>query len=484
MQMQDRIGQQLGNYRLVRPIGRGTYSEVYLAEHIYLTNTQYAIKIFTGATLQDAQRNIFLKAVDTIANLQHLSLHIAQIHDLGLQVSKDEVKDGIPYFVMEYASKGTLRNLYPHGQQVPLERIVFYVNQITEALQYAHNQGPAIIHRDVKPENMLLKNFDHVLLSDFGIAMISNVGIIAKAGEKSRVIGTVAYIAPEQFSGLICQASDQYSLGIVVYEWLCGEYPFEGTDEEVMAQHLLVDPPSLHGIYPYISKEIEDVVMCALKKNPEDRYPTVQEFAHALEEAVQSSKRQVWQAASIVNSEGPQSIPLIGQPDQGLSFSPRKTRQLNDITIEPQVHRQILPSNKIIAQLPKPLFQRIREFFDFSPQFARDYRFSFFRNCGIALNILSAITVGLLLQNGYVLFDGLLFSFLMFALCIRAIEEALALFFGTLVALYWGGVGWVIGNYTLSLLHLTNLFPPLLVGLVFFGGSLRLHIWYVMRKNL
>src|SRR5947209_14430378 len=222
MQTQDRMGQQFGNYRLTRLIGRGGYAEVYLAEHLYLNKQRQAIKVLTGTDVKDYLREEFLAEARTIANLQHLNSHIVQIIDVGIQPQADEdgTESGIPYFVMEYAPEGTLRDLYPHGTEVPLERMVFYVKQIAEALQCAHDQNPPIVHRDIKPENMLLRSHDHLLLSDFGIAVTGMTGPQMKPAGKIMITGTVDYMAPERFSGYARRASDQYSLGIVVYEWL------------------------------------------------------------------------------------------------------------------------------------------------------------------------------------------------------------------------------------------------------------------------
>ena len=491
MQMQDLVGQQFGNYRLTRLIGKGGYAEVYLAEHIHLNNLQHAIKVLTGTNLKDYQREEFLAEARTIANLQRLNSHIVQIQDFGIQSSKDGIDGGIPYFVMEYAPEGTLRNLYPHGTKVPLERIIFYIKQTAEALQCAHDQTPPIVHRDVKPENMLLRSLDHVLLSDFGIAVTGKTGLQVKPVGETGVIGTATYMAPERLSNHTRRASDQYSLGIVVYEWLCGYPPFDGTDKEICYKQLAEPPPPLYPMHPHVTKEIEDALKHALAKKPEDRYPTVQAFTHALEVAVQSALRQngqIWQP--IGNVGGQQGVKPPGQggpPKDQLNLRQSVYPHHNSVgTTEPlkrQPPQQVLPPVKPVAKPARQPFKKIRDFFDFSPQFARDRRYSFFRSFGIFLNILSAIIIGLLLQNIYVLLGGLIFSLLMFALCVRAVEEILAMFFGTMVALYWGGVGWVIGSFIASLLDFDRLFPSMSVGLVFFGVSLGLHIWYVSRKN-
>ena len=209
--MVDHTGQQLGNYRLVRLLGRGGFAEVYLGEHIRL-NTQAAIKVrYEQFEKDDAEQ--FLKEAQTIANLVHP--HIVRIFDF-------DVHDGVPFLVMEYAPNGTLRQRYPKNTRVPLETIISHIKQITDALQYAHDEK--FIHRDIKPDNMLLGRRDDILLSDFGLALVAQSTRLQSLQELG---GTAYYMAPEQLRGKPRQASDQYALGIVVYEWLTGERPFQ-----------------------------------------------------------------------------------------------------------------------------------------------------------------------------------------------------------------------------------------------------------------
>src|SRR5204862_2573481 len=137
---------------------------------IHINNLQHAIKVLTGTNLKDAQRTQFLEEARLIANLQRLSSHIIHIYNFDVQTSQHSDDDGIPYLVMEYATEGTLRHLYPPNTRMPLERISLYIKQVAEALECAHQQNPSIVHRDIKPENMLLRSREHILLSDFGIA--------------------------------------------------------------------------------------------------------------------------------------------------------------------------------------------------------------------------------------------------------------------------------------------------------------------------
>ena len=267
--MADRVGQQLGNYRLVRLIGRGAFADVYLAEHVYL-NTKVAIKILQ-TKVADNELETFLKEARTIASLVHP--HIVRVTDFG-------VASDTPFLVMDFALNGTLRQCHPKGTQLPLNTIVPYVKQVAEALQYAHDEK--FIHRDIKPENMLLGRRNEVLLSDFGIADIAQSSRYQGTRE---VAGTVAYMAPEQIQGKPRPASDQYALGIVVYEWLSGDRPFRGSFTEMCAQHIFAPPPSLHEKMPAISLHVEQVVMTALAKDPRQRFKSIQAFANALEQA-------------------------------------------------------------------------------------------------------------------------------------------------------------------------------------------------------
>jgi serine/threonine protein kinase len=269
--MADRVGQQLGNYRLVRLLGRGGFAEVYLGEHTRL-GTQAAVKIlYTRLGSQDDVES-FEKEARTVAHLKHP--HIVRVLDY-------DVDDETPFLVMDYAAGGTLRTRHPKGAILPLPTIISYVKQIADALQYAHNQR--LIHRDIKPENMLLGEGGQLLLSDFGTALMAQSSRYQSTQE---VIGTVAYMSPEHIHGHPRPASDQYSLGIVVYEWLTGERPFHGSFTEMCTQHMFAPPLPLRERVPTLPPAVEQVVLTALQKDPHRRFARVQAFAHALSAAL------------------------------------------------------------------------------------------------------------------------------------------------------------------------------------------------------
>jgi eukaryotic-like serine/threonine-protein kinase len=265
------IGRSFGNYRLISRIGSGGFATVYQAEHIYL-NTRVAVKLL-DANLASGDLQNFLTEARTIAHLSHPN--IIRIVDFGIE-------QNIPYLVMEYAPNGTLRQRHPKGTQVPLPLIVRYVRQVASALHYAHTQR--LIHRDVKPENLLLGQKNEIQLGDFGAALITRTSLILQT---QNVIGTASYMAPEQLQGKPTAASDQYALGIVVYEWLCGRCPFEGSLVELQYQQLYMPAPSLRVQLPTLHPAVEQVVMKALAKQSEQRFATIEAFATALEQASQ-----------------------------------------------------------------------------------------------------------------------------------------------------------------------------------------------------
>ena len=269
--MTDHEWQHIGQYRLIQHIGQGGFGDVYLAAS--LTNqTQVAIKVLSSELTQEDVAK-FMAQMRIAASFDHP--HIIHILEFGEQGST-------PFLVMDYAPNGSLRQRYPRGTQLPLSTIVTFVKQIADALQYIHDRN--LIHRDIKPHNLLLGANNEILLSDFGISTQSQ----SMGYRKQKVQdfeGTILYAAPEQIRGRSRFATDQYALGVLVYEWLSGHCPFHGTIEEIASQHTLVLPPPLHETLPTISTAVEQVVLKALAKDIDKRFDSVQEFAIALERA-------------------------------------------------------------------------------------------------------------------------------------------------------------------------------------------------------
>jgi serine/threonine protein kinase/outer membrane protein assembly factor BamB len=358
--MADRIGQQLGNYRLVRLLGRGGFADVYLGEHLRL-KTHAAIKVLSARLASQEAVELFEQEARTIAHLRHP--HIVRILDY-------DVEGEIPFLVMDYAAGGTLRRRHPKGTVLPLTIITSYVTQIADALQSAHDQH--IIHRDIKPENMLVAEHDHLLLSDFGIAIVAQSSRYQSTQEMG---GTMGYIAPEQIQGKPRPASDQYALGIVVYEWLTGDCPFHGSMTEIIAQHLAAAPPRLREKVPSISPDVEQVVLTALEKDPHRRFGNIQAFATALKQAGQSGQ-QTAAAYSAIPQPVPQSYPEPSASPLRL-FEPGGQSEIH--TVAPLMGQQptpLLSSNQqplpvtLAAKETRPVATRPGSF-TFSHLFAR-----------------------------------------------------------------------------------------------------------------
>ena len=300
--MTDHIGQTFGNYQVLRLLGRGNFADVYLGEHRFL-DISAAIKLLHVQIAANTHET-FLREARTLARLQHP--HIIRVLDFGLQ-------DGTPYLIMEYVPNGTLRGLYPRGSCLSLEQIVGLVKQLAPALDYAHEQH--VIHRDIKPDNILLNAKNELIISDFGIAVVQQT---LDSISLQKHAGTPLYMAPEQIEGRPCAASDQYALGTLVYEWLVGEPPFRGaTYYEIFAQHLQKNPPGLRARVPNLPPAVEDAVFGALAKDPRQRFPTVQDFAVALEEACFATMPLPKQI-SLSTRQGP--------PPQGIAVVAQSTR--------------------------------------------------------------------------------------------------------------------------------------------------------------
>jgi len=289
--MAERIGQQLGNYRLIQLLGRGGFADVYLGEHMHL-GTQAAIKVLHTRLVSESIER-FRREARTIARLEHP--HIVRVLDFG-------VEGGTPFLAMSYAPNGTLRQRHLRGTQVPLKSVVSYVKQVASALQYAHEHH--VIHRDIKPENLLVGRNDEILLSDFGIALVTQS---AQSQHTQDLAGTIAYMAPEQIKSHPRLSSDQYSLAVLTYEWLSGDRLFQGSFTEIAIKHIQVPPPPLREKVPMLSPAVEQVVLTALAKDPKQRFATIQAFATALEDAA-----HLFQTGQISEQDSFSASPLVG----------------------------------------------------------------------------------------------------------------------------------------------------------------------------
>ncbi|MBV9689775.1 MAG: serine/threonine protein kinase [Ktedonobacteraceae bacterium] len=336
-----REGQQLGNYRLLRLLGRGGAAAVYLGQHIHL-DTLAAIKVLR-THLVDEDVGHFRTEARTIARLVHP--HIVRVLDFGIEAMT-------PFLVMEYAPNGTLRERHPNEIPLALSTVVNYVSQLAQALQYAHEQG--VIHRDVKPENMLLGRAGELLLSDFGIALAAS-SQQQSTQRAQEMAGTIAYMAPEQIHAQVTVSSDQYALGIVVYEWLSGTRPFEGSWAEVALKHALEAPPRLREKLPTLSASVEEVVMRALAKEPQQRFASVLEFAKALEQVCQRELGAPEARSTAPELHTPSSAPTETMGASNWQTAPTPPPMVP--LFSPEALMPISPSNEASLYITNQLFQ-------------------------------------------------------------------------------------------------------------------------------
>jgi eukaryotic-like serine/threonine-protein kinase len=281
---------QNGRYRNVRLLGSGGMGEVYLMNDNRV-NRQVAIKVirtegvsYPGADAAKDAARLFQREAKAIAALEHPN--ILPLYDFGEETHDDVM---LSYMVMPYCSDGSLATwLRQNGTTITLspQDIAHLVEQAAEALQYAHEHQ--VIHLDVKPPNFLLRsnrkypNRPTLLLADFGIARSS-----ATVSNSSRTIrGTPTSMAPEQWSSEPVAASDQYALAVMVYELLTGRPPFIGGMEQLMYQHFNVQPPAPSTFNAQLPRELDAVMLRALAKKPEERFPSIIDFANAFEQTV------------------------------------------------------------------------------------------------------------------------------------------------------------------------------------------------------
>ncbi len=274
-QQEVHFGQQVGEYRLVRQLGGGGFASIYLAEHMH-DHTQAAVKVLSIPLTKGNDFKDFLNEARTTMRLRHP--HIVPLLDIGIS------RDDLPFLVMEYAPQGTLRDRHPKGERLALSTIISYVEQLASALQYAHDHR--VIHRDVKPENMLVRADRTLMVTDFGIAKLLEQSMLLSVQTQA---GTPVYMAPEQHRGYPSFASDQYALAAVIYEWICGVRPFQGTAMALAVQHMTTPPLPLRHHLPDLPAAVDAVILKALAKAPEDRFERIQEFADALREAAEPS---------------------------------------------------------------------------------------------------------------------------------------------------------------------------------------------------
>jgi len=274
-------GQMIGAYQIVEQIGKGGMATVFKGYHPAM-DRYVAIKalLYQFATSEEFIGR-FRQEVRLIANLEHPN--ILPVYDYG-------EFENVPFLVMRYLDSGTLKDRMD-GSSLTLPEIDHYIVQLADALQYAHDQG--VIHRDIKPSNVMLDQNDRIFLTDFGIAKL--VEGSPQFTATGAITGTPDYMSPEQAQGLTIDArSDQYSLGIMLYEMLTGKVPFDAETPMAVILKQIQDPlppPSL--MMPNLHPAIEAVLLKMLSKNPELRFFSLRDFIVAWKDAMRQMDRQV-----------------------------------------------------------------------------------------------------------------------------------------------------------------------------------------------
>lgn len=290
--MEDLTGRHFGPYHIVAPLEEGGMAAVFKAYQPSMER-HVAIKVLPrrlGSGPQFAGR--FKQEALVLARLQHP--HILPVFDYG-------EADGYTYLVMPLVESGTLKDLL-RGQPLPLEKICDLISQLGDALDYAHAQN--LVHRDVKPGNVLLDGRGNCLLTDFGIAkMVEGTSQFTATGN---VVGTPDYMSPEQGRGDPVDArTDIYTLGVLLYEMATGRVPFKAeTPVAVIFKHIQDPLPSPRELNPNLPDAVEAVIAKALAKEPQDRYATAGELVRALQEAIPAGATLAEERATELSGEG------------------------------------------------------------------------------------------------------------------------------------------------------------------------------------
>jgi hypothetical protein len=274
----DLVGSTLGNYQILEEVGRGGMATVYKALDL-ASDQEVALKVLSPYVAQEPKfKARFDQEIQVLLDLQHPN--IVPVLDNG------EIGD-YSFIVMPFLTAGTLRERLLQGP-LPLKAAADIIHQLSQALDYAHARG--VVHRDIKPSNIMISDEGRVLLTDFGFARVADKSLSLTG---SALIGTPAYMSPEQCRGEeATPISDQYALGIILYQMTTGTLPYEAeTPMGVVIMHATEPIPPPREVRPDLPKDLEAVILKALEKNPQDRYPSLIAFNEAVQLAISGQRR-------------------------------------------------------------------------------------------------------------------------------------------------------------------------------------------------
>src|SRR5579885_1379615 len=339
----------LGRYRILRRIGRGGMGDVWLCEDPRLQR-QVAIKTLPAHSQSDHEYALrFEREAQAAAALNHP--HILPIHDYGQQLLPGT--QSITYIVMPYIGGGSLAERIAqqsaNNQLMPVEEAITFLEQAAEAIDYAHERG--IVHRDIKPGNMLLRNDNWLLLADFGIArMLSSSDHLTQTG---RGFGTPEYMAPEQARGKAVPASDNYSLAVIAYQIFTGRLPFSAdTAYATTIQHMTMRPPSPRQFNPAISPALEQALLLGLAKQPVERPATALAFVSGLQRELAQAPFEVTLSPTL--PETTQTLPaqrpdhIVTEAGSTVMDRPRPTTEQAPPVTTHKVERKGVSRRKVL----------------------------------------------------------------------------------------------------------------------------------------
>ncbi|WP_322090783.1 Stk1 family PASTA domain-containing Ser/Thr kinase [Caldifermentibacillus hisashii] len=299
------IGKRINDrYKIIEYIGGGGMANVYLARDMILER-DVAVKVLRLDLANDDELiRRFHREAQSATSLVHPN--IVNIYDVGEE-------DNIYYIVMEYVDGETLKQYIQNHFPIPIEKVIDITLQITSAISHAHQNN--IIHRDIKPQNILIDKKGNVKITDFGIAVALTSTTITQTNS---VLGTVHYISPEQArGGVATKKSDIYSLGIVLFELLTGRLPFSGESAVSIAlKHLQTETPHPRSWNPSIPQSVENIILKATAKDPFYRYDDIEEFKADLLTCLDPSRINEPPFVLPVDEEATKVIPVIKEPKE------------------------------------------------------------------------------------------------------------------------------------------------------------------------
>ena len=312
-------GQKINDrYEIIKTIGEGGMANVYLA-HDTILDRKVAIKVLRGDLSNDEKFiRRFKREALSVSNLSHPN--IVEVYDVGEE-------DGNYYIVMEYIEGKTLKQLLQKRGALTLTEVIDIMSQLTDGLAHAHEAY--IIHRDIKPQNIMIEDNGRIKITDFGIAMALNS---TQLTQTNSVMGSVHYLPPEQANGKGATVkSDIYSLGILMYELLTGSVPFKGdTAVEIALKHMKEKIPSVRKQNPTIPQSVENIILKATAKNPKNRYDSVREMHADLETALEkdNEKRLVYEYPENDLEETKVIAPISKEPKKSVVDKPLEKEEI------------------------------------------------------------------------------------------------------------------------------------------------------------